>query len=61
VKTVIQVEIEHDKPLPEGLTDVLAERAYTWSFNKAVPCDVSACLLEKKPEPLKAWEVADAR
>lgn len=41
-KTVIVVEIHHDKPLPEGITDICAERAYNWLTNKGVRCDVVA-------------------
>lgn len=28
MKTTIQITINHAKPLPEGMTDILAERAY---------------------------------
>jgi hypothetical protein len=43
--TTLTIEVEHDKPLPEGdltLTDVVAQRAYQWLFNEQIPCDVTA-------------------
>ena len=58
MKTLIQVEIEHSKPLPESVTDALAERAYTLLHNKSVACNVTARLLEVKPEAKKPWEAA---
>lgn len=34
MKTVIQIEIEHSKPLPENLTDAIEDRAYQFVHAK---------------------------
>lgn len=41
-KTVIVIEIAHGKTMPEGITDICAERAYNWLTAKDVRCDVVA-------------------
>lgn len=34
MKTIIQVEIDHKEPLPQGITDALADRAYQFVHAK---------------------------
>lgn len=43
MKTLITVTIDHDQPIPDGITNAIEDRAYGWLHNKAgVRCSVSA-------------------
>lgn len=55
MKTVVYVEIEHGKPVPPNLTDELAARAHQLVTNTQ-KCEVTAKLMEVKPEPKQKWE-----
>ena len=47
-KTVLLVEIQHIKPLPTKdleVTDVAAQRLYTWLLNLGISAEVSAKLM----------------
>jgi len=55
-ETLIILKLTHAKPLPEGVTDIIAQRVYGWCLNKGTPVAVTAAVAEVKKE---AWERAE--
>ena len=47
MRTVLQVVIDHNKPLPAkvSLTDIAAQRIYGWLYSQGVEAGVQATLL----------------
>jgi hypothetical protein len=50
-ETVLILRITHKKPLPEGVTDAVAQRFYMWSYSQGVEVGVTATLAELPKEP----------
>jgi len=55
-ETLITLKLTHAKPLPEGVTDIIAQRVYGWCLNKGTPVAVTAAVAEV---PREAWERAE--
>ncbi len=53
MKTVIVLEIEHTKPLPNKtpLTDVVSQRVYGYLYSQGVEAGVRAALAQMPKEP----------
>lgn len=48
MRTTILLEIDSDKPLPDGATDIVAQRIYQWAGTKSIRCgDVTARILSQ--------------
>jgi hypothetical protein len=43
-ETKIVLTVTHTKPLPEGATDVIAQRFYGWSYSRGVEVGVTATM-----------------
>ena len=56
-ETIVILTVKHSSPLPESLTDLVAERTYNYLFAKGVKVDVKATLV---PQNRHAWEKSDA-
>jgi len=57
-ETLITLKITHSKALPEGVTDIIAQRVYGWCLNKGVPAGVRVILNEVPKEPWECEEKA---
>lgn len=57
MKTVLVVEVEHEKPLPtrQDITDIAAQRIYGWLYSQGVEAGVRVALTAQV-KPLLAWE-----
>lgn len=52
LKTTVTIEIDSEQPIPDGITDVLADRAYGYCHNVAgVRCEVTARLSSDTGSP----------
>lgn len=56
MKTIIQLEVEHSKPLPPDATDIAAQRVYGWLFSRGIEAGVKAKLMEEVPAAKQKWE-----
>lgn len=57
MKTVLQIEVTHSKPLPKSMevTDVASQRLYMWLYSQGVEAGGKAQLIEEwelKPLPV---------
>lgn len=45
MKTILQIELDHKRPLPENVTDAIAQRAYMFLYSNGCEAGVRATLL----------------
>lgn len=50
-ETIITIKLVHSKPLPAETTDVVSQRVYGWLFNKGVPVEVTAGIVQMPKLP----------
>jgi hypothetical protein len=50
-ETKIVLTVQHKKPLPDGVTDVIAQRFYMWAYSQGCEVGVNAEVL--LPLPVK--------
>lgn len=53
----IVLTVTHKKPLPPGVTDVIAQRFYMWAYSQGCEVGVTAELME----PLPVREMTDGQ
>ena len=49
-ETFILLKVTHKKPLPQMLTDIVAQRTYMWAYSQGVEVGVTASLVEVPPK-----------
>ena len=55
-ETQILLTISHKKPLPEGVTDVIAARFYNWAYSQGCQVGVNAEIVDVAPLKVKEPE-----